>query len=164
MQLRTDTLHRVHHSFLTRCIGWRKNNHVYHPISTLIETGSESIEATIRRRRTLFAGCVVCMEDTRLPKCAILGELLGVAGCVGGRENSVFSGRPQSFWYQCRPVDDCSPGRGGMAQDGGKRGGTFHSKMDHCRESQGWTTTCSCMLERNGKNQTDNSPKQACLC
>ena len=27
----------------------------------------------------------------------------------------LFSGRPQSFRYQRRPVDDCSPGPGGMA-------------------------------------------------
>ena len=28
--------------------------------------------------------------------------------------------------YTRRPLDGCSPGRGGMAQDGGTRGGTFH--------------------------------------
>ena len=37
----------------------------------------------------------------------------------------VFSGQPQSFRHQRRPVDDCSPERGGIAQDGGTRGGTF---------------------------------------
>ena len=44
------------------------------------------------------------------------------------------------FWTtsELRPVDDCSPGRGGMAQDGGARGGTFHGEKDRCRESQGW--------------------------
>ena len=47
-------------------------------------------------------------------------------------------GRPQSFRYQRRSVDDCGPGRGGMAQDGGTRGGTFHG-MDRCRENQSWT-------------------------
>ena len=29
-----DTLRRAHHSFLTRCIGWRKRNRIDHPIST----------------------------------------------------------------------------------------------------------------------------------
>ena len=46
-----DTLRRVHHRFLTRYIGWRKTNPADHPIShldTLIKTGSESIEATLR--------------------------------------------------------------------------------------------------------------------
>ena len=53
-----DTLRRAYHRFLTRCIGWRKHNRADHPISyldTLIKTGSESIEATLRRRRILFA-------------------------------------------------------------------------------------------------------------
>ena len=72
-----DTLRRAHHSFLTHCVGWRKNNRIDNPISyldTLVKTGSESIEATLRRRRTLFAGFVAHMEDTRLPKCVMFGE------------------------------------------------------------------------------------------
>ena len=49
-----DSLRRAHHRFLTRCIDWRKHNRADHPISyldTLIKTGRESIEATLRRRR-----------------------------------------------------------------------------------------------------------------
>ena len=82
-----DTLRRAHHSFLTLCIGWRNTNRADHPISyldTLIKTGSESIEATIRRRRILFAGFVVRMEDTGLPKCAISGR----RGLYGGQEKN----------------------------------------------------------------------------
>ena len=131
-----DTLRRgrAHHSFLTRCIGWRKHSRADHPIyylDTLIKTGSESIEATLRRRRILFAGFVARMENTRLPKCVMFGEVVGGAGCVGGtvkRVDGVFPGRPQSFRHQRRPVEDCSPGRRGMAQNGGTRGGTFHAK------------------------------------
>ena len=66
-----DTLRRAQHRILTRCIGWRKHNHADNPISyldTLIKTGSESIEVTLRRRRILFAGFVVRIKDTRLPK------------------------------------------------------------------------------------------------
>ena len=84
-----DSLRRAHHRFLTRRIGWRKHNRADHAISyldTLIRTGSESIEATLRRRRILFAGFVARMEDTRLPKCVTFGEMLGGAGCVGGQE------------------------------------------------------------------------------
>ena len=84
-----DTLRRAHHRFLTRCIGWRKHNRADHPISyldTLIKTGSESIEATLRRRRILFAGFVARVEDTRLLKCVIFGKTVGGAGCVGGHE------------------------------------------------------------------------------
>ena len=84
-----DTLHRVYHRFLTRCIGWRKHSHADHLISyldTFIKTGSESIEATLRRRRILFAGFVARMVDTRLPKCVMFGGLVGGAGYVGGQE------------------------------------------------------------------------------
>ena len=84
-----DTLRRAHYRFLTRCIGWRTHNRANHPISfldTFIKMGSESIEATLRRRRVLFAGFVARMEDTRLPKCVMFGELVGGPGCVGGQE------------------------------------------------------------------------------
>ena len=83
-----NTLRRAHHRFLTRCIGWRKHNRGDHPLSyldTLIKTGSESIESTLRRRRILFEGFVARMGDTRLPKFGMFGELVGGAGCVGGK-------------------------------------------------------------------------------
>ena len=78
-----DTLRRAYHRFLTRCIGWRKHNRADHPIShldTLIKTRSESIEATLCRRQILFAGFVARMEDTRLPKCVVFGELVESQG------------------------------------------------------------------------------------
>ena len=85
-----DTLRRAHHRFLPRCIGWRKHNYADHPISyldTLVNTGSKSIEVTLRRRRILFAGLFVArMEDTRLPKCVMFEEMVGGAGCVGGQK------------------------------------------------------------------------------
>ena len=51
-----------------------------------MKTGSESIQATIRRRQISFARFVACMEDTRLPKCVMFGELVEGASCVGGEE------------------------------------------------------------------------------
>ena len=85
-----DTLRRAHHNrFLPRCIGWRKHNHADHLISyldTLVKTRSESIEATLSRRRILFAEFVTRMEDTRLPKRVMFGEMVGGAGSVGGQE------------------------------------------------------------------------------
>ena len=48
-----------------------------------------------------------------------------------------------------------------MTRDGGSRGGTFHGKMDRCYESQGWTTACSRMPERDRKDQGEDSPKEA---
>ena len=52
----------------------------------MTKTGSESIGATLRRRRILFAGFVARMEDTRLPKCLMFEELVGGAGCVRCQE------------------------------------------------------------------------------
>ena len=81
---------------------------------------------------------------------------------AGKRVNGVFPGRPHNSRYQRRPVGDCSPGRGGMIQDGRTRGGTFHGEMDRCRENQDWTTAGSSMYERDGKDQGEYSLKQAC--
>ena len=56
---------------------------------------------------------------------------------LGGAGKRVDESHDPSFRYQRRPVDNCSPGRGGMvmAQDGGTMGGTFHGEMDRCRKS-----------------------------
>ena len=63
-----DTLRRAHHSFLH----WIAKAHSHRPPDllrrNLVKTGSESIEATLRKRMILFAGSVVRMEDTRLPE------------------------------------------------------------------------------------------------
>ena len=108
-----DTLRRAYTRFLTSFIGWQKHNHADHPIfylDKLIKTGSESIEASLRRRWILFMGFVAFMEGTRLPKCMMFGETVGSAGCLCGGEgkimDGVLSGRPQSFRHQRRPVDD----------------------------------------------------------
>ena len=50
------------------------------------------------------------------------------AGPVKGVDG-VFPGLPQSFRHQRRPVDDCSPGRGEMAQNGGTGGEHFMAKL-----------------------------------
>ena len=92
-----DTLRRAQNIFFTRCIGWRKNNRADHPISylnTLIKTASESIEATKCSRRILFTRSEARMEDTRLPKCAMFGELMGSAGCEGPGKKGGFG----VFW------------------------------------------------------------------
>ena len=78
----------------------------------------------------------------------------------GKKVDKVFSGRPQSFRYQRRPVDDCSPERGGMAQDDGTRGGAFHGEMDRCRESQDWTTAYSGMPECDMKGQGEEAQSE----
>ena len=61
-----------------------------------MKTGIESIEATLRRRRILFAGYVARMEDTRLPKCVMFGELVGIADSVRERMDC-FLKDPRAF-------------------------------------------------------------------
>ena len=80
-----DTLQRAHHSFLTRCIGRRENNRTE---DTLMKTGSESVDAMMRRSRIVFAGFVARMEDTRLPNCVMFGRVMGERGVGGGRKKS----------------------------------------------------------------------------
>ena len=93
-----------------------------------------------------------------------IGGGRGLCGRPGKRVDRVFPGRPQSFRRQRRPVNDCNPERGRMAQNGGTRGRTFHGKMGRCIESHGWSTACSRMPERDGKDQGKNSPEQADSC
>ena len=59
----------------------------------------------------------------------------------GQKVHGVFPGRPKIFRYQRRPVNDPGPGRGGMVQGGGTRGGTFHELTNCCRETQVPTLT-----------------------
>ena len=82
----------------------------------------------------------------------------GGRGLLGGPEkrvDGVFPGRPQIVRRQCRPEDD----EGEWRRTAEQRGGTFHGEIDRCRESQGWTTACSSMSERDGKDQGEDSPK-----
>ena len=48
-----------------------------------MKTGSENIEVIVCSRRILFEGFMAHMEDTRLPKWVMFGELMGGAGCGG---------------------------------------------------------------------------------
>ena len=89
---------------------------------------------------------------------------MGGAGCVGGQEKEwmgCFLDDLRAFGINANQWKTAALGRGGMAQNGETRGGTFHDEMDRCRESQGWTTACSGMPERDGKDQREDSPKQA---
>ena len=93
-----------------------------------------------------------------------IGGGRGLWGGAGKRVDGVFPRRSQSFRHQRRPVDNCSLGRGGMAQNGRTSGGTFHGKMNCCRKNQGWATACSGMPERDGKDHGEDRPKQAGSC
>ena len=56
-------------------------------MDTLIKTGSEGIEAIVRRRgRVVFEGFLARLEHTRLPICVMSEELVGSAGCAEVKE------------------------------------------------------------------------------
>ncbi|CAB1105143.1 unnamed protein product [Ectocarpus sp. CCAP 1310/34] len=84
-------LNGTHRQFLTRCIGWSKRKRSDRPLSyaqALIQAGcEETIEATVRKRRLCFAGFVMRMEDSRLPKRMLLGAMAGGVGYRGGQES-----------------------------------------------------------------------------
>ena len=54
-----------------------------------MKTGSDGIEAIIRRRRILFAVTVARMEDRRLPKCMMFVDCWGAWAATGARKKSV---------------------------------------------------------------------------
>ena len=126
---------------------------------------TRSSRREVRASRRHYAGGGSClrdlwrawrMRDYRSARCSEKWWGARAVWGPGKRVDGVFPGRSQSFRHQRRPVDDCSPGRRGMAQNGRTRGGTFHGEMDRCRETQGWTTACSGMPDRDGKNQEDD--------
>ena len=128
------TLRRAYHRFLTLCIGRRKHNCTDHPISYLdtlirreVRTGNFTQEEDLVRR---ICGAHRGYETAEVPDVRKIDGGRGLWGGAGKRVDGVFLGRPQSFRHQRRPVNHCSPGRGGMAQDGGTSGGTFHGEMD----------------------------------
>ena len=84
-----DRLQQVHHSVLLRCLGWQKRKRDHHTLSyadALAKTASESIKATVRKRRILFAGFVARVGEERLPQKVMFGELVGDKGYSGGQE------------------------------------------------------------------------------
>ena len=151
-----------------------KINRADHPVSyhldtLLAKTGSESMEATdFTQEADLVCGICGAHGGYEIAEVRGVQRTSGGHGLCGGsgkrRMDGMFPGRPQSFRHQRPPVDNCSPGLGGMAQNGGTRGETFHGEMDRCRGSQGWTTACSRMPERAGNDQGEDSPKQAGSC
>jgi hypothetical protein len=88
-------LRRAHHHFLLRLIGFRKKARTDRLLSysrALEMTRCESIETTVRRRRLGWAGKLWRMDDSRLPKIMMCGELDAGKRKVGGSEKQ---------WRQC---------------------------------------------------------------
>ena len=83
------TLRQTHHYCLLRVLCFRKKKREDRPLSysqALKKTDCESIETTVRTRRLLYAGQVLRMDDTRLPKIMMCGELNAGKRRRGGTE------------------------------------------------------------------------------
>ena len=93
-------LRRTHHRQLLRVIGYRRERGTYRQLSyaqALKKTGCQSVEATIRQRRLLFAGAMARQPAGRLPKRLVEGKL------VGGEDPG--KGRPEQNWMNCLKDD-----------------------------------------------------------
>ena len=132
-----------------------------------MKTGSESTEATLRRRRILFTGFVLRMEGIRLPKYVMFVEFVAGANCVGGAGkimDGCFLDDLIAFGINTDQWTTAAQDKEKWRRTAEQGGGTFHGEMDRSREGQGWTTTCSSLPERDGKDQGEDSPKQAGSC
>ena len=93
-------LRRTHHRLLLRVMGYRRERGTYRQLSyaqALKKTGCQSVEATIRQRRLLFAGAMARQPAGRLPKRLMDGKLVG--GEAPGK------GRPEQNWMDCLKDD-----------------------------------------------------------
>ena len=92
---------------------------------------------------------------------------MGVAGRVGEEEKErmgCFLDDFRAFGINTDQWTTAAQDEGEWRRNGGTRDETFHGEIDRCRESQGWTTTCSSMPERDGEDQEGDIPKQAAPC
>ncbi|CAB1118616.1 unnamed protein product [Ectocarpus sp. CCAP 1310/34] len=95
-----DLLTTTRHRLLLRVIGYRRARGQYRQLSNaqaLKYVECQSVEATVRQRRLLFAGAVARQSDGRLPKRLMLGDI------VGGKDPE--SGRSEKNWVLCLKDD-----------------------------------------------------------
>ena len=93
-------LRRTHHRLLLRVIGYRRERGTYRQLSyaqALKKTGCQSVEATIRQRRLLFAGAMARQPAGRVLKRLMDGRQ------VGGEDQG--KGRPEQNWLDCLKDD-----------------------------------------------------------
>ena len=94
-------LRTTHHKLLLRVIGFRRKRDTHRQLSyakALKRARCQSVEATVRQRRLLFAGAVARQPDGRLPKRLMFGEEL-----VGGEDPG--PGQPEANWIGCLKAD-----------------------------------------------------------
>ena len=107
-------LRRTHHRLLLRVIGYRRERGTYRQLSyaqALKKTGCQSVEATIRQRRLLFAGAMVRQPAGRLPK-----RLMEAFGATDGStvDNRLIFGVDRAVWTLAAKMDDGAPWHKGV--------------------------------------------------
>ena len=102
-------LRRTHHRLLLRVIGYRRERGTYLQLSyaqALKTTGCQSVEATIRQRRLLFAGAMARQPAGRPPKRLMHGKLVGGGrsrqGTPGAELDGLSQGRLPSVRFHRR--------------------------------------------------------------
>ena len=159
-----DTLRRVHHSFLTRCIGWRKHTRTDHPIfylETLVKTGSESIEEL---KADPVRGVCGAHGGHETAEARDVRELVGGAVSAGGKRKNGWgvSWTTSEFSASNSTSGRSQPRTTGDGIGRQNKGRRSHDEMDRGRESQGSITACRIIPKRDGKDQEEGSLKQAC--
>ena len=117
----------------------------------------------MRTRRILFAGFMARLEDTRLPKCVMFGELMGGAGCVGGQEKEwmgYFLDDLKAFGDDAHQRTTAAQNDGEWRKTAEQGAGRFMAKWIAAEKVR----SGSSMPERDGKDQERDSLKQACSC
>ena len=93
-------LRRTHHRLFLRVIGYRREHGTYRQLlyaQALKKTGCQSVEATTRQRRLLFAGAMARQPAGRRLKQLMDGKL------VGGEDSG--KGHPEQNWMDCLKDD-----------------------------------------------------------
>ena len=101
---------------------------------------------------------VARMEDTRLPKCVMFGEMVGGVGCVGGQEKECMG----CFLDDLRAFGINADQWTTAAQDEGKWRRTAEQGAEHFMAK--WIAAEKTRPERDGKDQGEVILKQAGSC
>ena len=87
-----DRLRQGHHFGHLRCLCWQKrirDDHTLSYANASAEADSESIDVTMRKRRTFFVGFVANLEKKRLPRRVMFGKLVEVKGYTPGGKRTI---------------------------------------------------------------------------
>ena len=131
-------LRTTHHKLLLRVIGYHRVHGTYRKMSyakALKKTESQSVEATIRQRRLLFAGALARQGDKRLPKRLLFTERL-----EGGEDPG--PGQSAQHWQKSLRDDFKAFGAlrqliGGLLESTGSSGQRRRARGRGCRGNQG---------------------------